>query len=288
MAERPASSATTSQERTRDRGEAEAKEDLSNGEGKKPYEQMFRIERAQGLLELRRPFPGLALSGLSAGLDLGFTAFFMAVMWTILDGEVSHATSRLLVSAVYPIGFLFVVLGRSELFTEHTTLAVIPVLDRKASPRALARLWGTIYTTNLVGAALIAALIAWAGPALGIIRPEALHAIAHPLVAPGPLLLFVGAVLAGWLMGLLSWLVAAGKDTTSHVLIIFVTTGGIGLAHLPHCIAGTVEVLTAVFAGAGPTLGSFGYFLLWSTLGNAVGGAVFVAGLKFLHVRYHS
>lgn len=283
MAQRPGVTSTT-----RAGDEPEAKADLERGEGKKPYEEMFRIERAQGLLELRRPFPGLALSGLSAGLDIGFTAFFMAVMWTLLDGTVSHATSHLLVSAVYPLGFLFVVLGRSELFTEHTTLAVIPVLDRKAPLRALARLWATIYVTNLVGAALIAALIAWAGPRLGVIRPEAFHAIAHPLVTPDAEVLFVGAVLAGWLMGLLSWLVAAGKDTTSHILIIFVTTAGIGLAQLPHCIAGSVEVLVGVFADAGPTLGAYGHFLLWSTLGNAVGGAVFVAGLKFLHVRYHA
>lgn len=262
--------------------------DLANGQGKKPYEELLRIERAQGLLELRRPFPGLALSGLSAGLDIGFTAFFMAVMWTLVHDDTSYAVTRLLVSAVYPLGFLFVILGRSELFTEHTTLAVIPVLDGKAPPRALIRLWVTIYFANLVGAALVASIIAWLGPRANVISIEALHAIAHPLVNQEPQVLFVGAVLAGWLMGLLSWLVAAGKDTTSQILFIFLITGGIGLAHLAHCIAGSVEVLVAVFANAGPSLESYGRFLLWSTLGNAVGGAVFVAGLKFLHVRYHS
>ncbi len=267
---------------------ASADAELLNGEGKKPYEQMFRIERAQGLLELRRPFRGLALSGLSAGLDIGFSAFFMAVMWTLTHEDYSHATTRLLVTAVYPVGFLFVVLGRSELFTEHTTLAVIPVLDRKAPLRALARLWATIYVANLVGAALVASIIAWTGPRLEVISDRALHEIAHPLVSQAPMVLFVGAVLAGWLMGLLSWLVAAGKDTTSHVLIIFIITGGIGLGHLPHCVAGSVEVLAAVFADAGPSFRGYLYFLLWSTLGNAVGGSVFVAGLKFLHVRYHS
>jgi formate/nitrite transporter FocA (FNT family) len=41
-------------------------------------------------------------------------------------------------------GFLFVILGRSELFTEHTTLAVLPVLDGRASLRQLGRLWGLI------------------------------------------------------------------------------------------------------------------------------------------------
>jgi formate-nitrite transporter family protein len=41
----------------------------------------------------------------------------------------------------------------------------------------------------------------------------------------------------------------------------------------------------AVFAGAGPTLADFAHFLLWSVAGNALGGAFFVAVLKFGHVR---
>lgn len=262
--------------------------ELHDGQAKKPYEEMLRVERAQGLLELRRPIQGLGLSGLSAGLDIGFSAFFMAVMWTLVHDEMSHAATRLLVSAVYPLGFIFVVLGRSELFTEHTTLAVIPVLDKKAPARALARLWSVIYVGNLVGAALVAGLIAWGAPRLEAIDPNALLAIARPLVEQEPEVMFVGAVLAGWLMGLLSWLVTAGKDTTSQLLVIYIITAGIGLAHLPHCIVGSVEVLAAVFTGRGPGFGDYAYFLLWATLGNAVGGSVFVAGLKFLHVRYHS
>lgn len=260
----------------------------SRSESKRPYLELLRIERAQGLLELRRPVQGLALSGLSAGLDIGFTALFSAVVWTLVHDDMSQGATRLLVAAVYPIGFIFVVLGRSELFTEHTTLAVIPVLARRAPVRALARLWGIVYLFNLVGAAVVAALIAWLAPRTEVIEPAALNAISEPLITPGPLSLTVGAVFAGWLMGLVSWLVAAGRDTTSQLFLIFLTTGGIGLAHLPHCIAGTVEVLVAVFAGVGPTFGDFGYFLLWSTVGNAFGGAVFVAGLKQAHVRFHS
>lgn len=256
-------------------------------ESKRPYLELLRIERAQGLLELRRPVQGLALSGLSAGLDIGFTALFTGVVWSLVHEDLSAGVTRLLVAAVYPLGFIFVILGRSELFTEHTTLAVIPVLTRRAPVRALARLWGNVYAFNILGAVAAAALIAWLGPRAEIIEPAALAAIADPLISPGPLVLTVGAVFAGWLMGLVSWLVAAGRDTTSQLLLIFLTTGGIGLAHLPHCIAGTVEVLVAVFAGAGPTLGDFGHFLLWATVGNAVGGAVFVAGLKQAHVRYH-
>jgi formate/nitrite transporter FocA (FNT family) len=66
-------------------------------------------------------------------------------------------------------------------------------------------------------------------------------------------------------------------------LIVWLVTTGIGLAHLHHSIVGTVEVLAAVFAAQGVTLAEFGHFLLWATLGNAIGGLVFVALIKYGH-----
>ena len=65
---------------------------------------------------------------------------------------------RLLVANMYAVGFIFVVLGRSELFTEQTTLAVLPVLGGRATVRELLRLWGVVYVANLIGAAAFAGL----------------------------------------------------------------------------------------------------------------------------------
>ncbi|MFD1513578.1 formate/nitrite transporter family protein [Halomarina rubra] len=67
------------------------------------------------------------------------------------------------------------------------------------------------------------------------------------------------------------------------MLFVVVTTSAIALLHAPHCIAGTVEVGFGLFAGA-LGLGNVGYFLLFSTLGNVIGGTVFVALLKYGHV----
>jgi formate/nitrite transporter FocA (FNT family) len=83
-------------------------------------------------------------------------------------------------------------------------------------------------------------------------------------------------------MGLLSWLVAASRDTISQVVLIWIFTGAISLGHLHHSIFGANEVLGGVFSGHN-TVAEFGHFLLWATLGNAIGGAGFVALLKFGH-----
>ncbi len=86
-------------------------------------------------------------------------------------------------------------------------------------------------------------------------------------------------------MGLLSWLVAAGRDTISQIVVVWLITTAIGFAKLHHVILGTVEVMAGYFAGQGITRFDIGHFLLWATLGNALGGTVFVAFVKYGHAR---
>jgi len=95
-------------------------------------------------------------------------------------------------------------------------------------------------------------------------------------------------ILAGWLMGLLSWLVTASRDTISQIFFVWLVTTAIGLSHLHHVIAGTAEVLAGLFAGQGITWADVGRFLFLVTLGNALGGIFFVALLKFGHATQAS
>jgi formate/nitrite transporter FocA (FNT family) len=264
------------------------KEDEKGQEPQKSYETILEQEIAAGLTELERPAKALLLSGLSAGLDVSLSLLLMGVVHTLTDGVLSKPVSEILVALTYASGFLFVVLGRSELFTEHTTLAVLPVLDRRASLKQLGRLWGLVYIANQVGAAAFAAFLVFLGPRLGIIEPRVFGEIASGLVEhPGWVILLSG-VLAGWLMGLLSWLVAASRDTIGQIFIVLLVTTAIGLCHLHHAVVGTAEVLAGVFSGEGATLADFGNFLLWATLGNMLGGFFFVALIKFGHIRSSS
>jgi formate/nitrite transporter FocA (FNT family) len=264
------------------------KEDEKGQEPQKSYETILEQEIAAGLTELERPAKALLLSGLSAGLDVSLSLLLMAVVHTLTDGVLSKPVSEILVALTYASGFLFVVLGRSELFTEHTTLAVLPVLDRRASLKQLGRLWGLVYVANQAGAAAFAAFLVFLGPRLGIIEPRVFGEIASGLVDhPGWVILLSG-VLAGWLMGLLSWLVAASRDTIGQIFIVLLVTTAIGLCHLHHAVVGTAEVLAGVFSGAEATMADFGKFLLWATLGNMLGGFFFVALIKFGHIRSSS
>jgi formate/nitrite transporter FocA (FNT family) len=254
----------------------------------KSYQDILAQEIDTGLHELERPAAGLLLSGLSAGLDVGFSVFLMGVMTTLVGDSLPGAVTAILVANMYAVGFVFVILGRSELFTEHTSLAVLPILGRLASLVQLLRLWGLVYVANLVGAAAFAAIVAWAGPALGVIQPWALGKIAHGMVDHSSWVVLVSGILAGWMMGLLSWLVTASRDTVSQLLFVWLVTAALGFCHFHHAIAGTVEVLAGLFSGQGISPAEAARVLGLATVGNVAGGVVFVAILKFAHATQTS
>jgi formate/nitrite transporter FocA (FNT family) len=236
------------------------------------------------LTEMRRPDPGTFLSGLAAGLDIAFGPLLMIGLLALIDGTWNGALTELALASAYAFGFVLVVLGRTELFTEHTTLAVLPVLDNQASLGSLARFWGLIYVENIVGESLFTAGMVWVAPRYGIASLETIGELATPFAGIGLLPLFFGAVLARWLMGLMSFLVTAAKETTSRLIFVALIAGVIGLLKLPHSIAGNVEVLSGALVGAVPP-SFYVIFLALATVGNIIGGSVFVALLRYTKIR---
>ncbi len=262
-----------------------AKEQITDrAEPRKAARRILEHEIAEGLGEMKRSNKGLFIAGLSAGLDVGFSLFLMAVMLTYTKGQLPEPVVNILVANMYAIGFILVIIGRSELFTEHTTLAVLPVLNGQATLAGLVRLWAIVYVANIMGATIFALLATIIGPALGVIDVTAFGEIAHHMIGHSWWIIALSGVLAGWLMGLLSWLIAAGRDTISQIVLIWLVTTAIGLGHLHHSITGTVEVLAGLFANQGVLFSDFTHFLLWTTIGNSIGGVVFVALIKYGHV----
>lgn len=250
----------------------------------KPKQEILAQEIQEGLKELERSADGLFLSGVSAGLDIGFGPFFMAVLYTVVGGAWGDPLTRIVIANAYAVGFIFVIGGRSELFTEHTSRASLPVIDGRATVRQLARLWGLVYAGNVLGGVVFAISMVWFAPAYGIADRSAFTAIASHLTAHDPSLVLAGSVVAGWLMGLLSWLLTAARESISRIAVVWLVTAGIGLARLPHCIAGNVEVLAGALVSPTISLADYVGFLALATVGNAVGGTVFVALLKYGHV----
>lgn len=261
------------------------KVDRRQVEPQKHYHTILEQQIQQAQEDLERPAKGLLLSGFTAGLDLGLGPFLMGAVLTLTRDEFPQAVTELLLATAYSVGFVFVVLGRSSLFTEQTTSAVMPVLARRTLFSRLLRLWGLVLAANLAGATVIAAMAAYLGPHLGTIDLAAIQQIANRLLSHDSGVMLFSAVVAGWLMGLLSWLVVAARDTVSQIVVVWITTFLIGIAGLHHSIAGSVEILMAVFALGGAQFWDYLRFLGIAVIGNAIGGSVFVAVLKFGHVN---
>src|SRR5690606_2480098 len=137
-------------------GHREGQRDHPLEESQKSYHTILEQQTSRAEEELKRPAVPLFLSGLTAGLDIGFGPFAMAVGATLLRDVVAGPVLDLFTSALYATGFVFVILGHSALFTEHTTSAVLPVLGRRAGVDRLLRLWAIVLAANVLGAALFA------------------------------------------------------------------------------------------------------------------------------------
>ncbi|MGB9964943.1 formate/nitrite transporter family protein [Halobacterium sp. CBA1126] len=252
--------------------------------GSLSYVNILEREMEDALSELARPSRGLFLSGFSAGLNLSFGALFMGMVLTLSPSFPSPLVEHLVLAVASSVAFLFVVLGQTELFTAHTTMAVLPVFDGRTGLDELGRLWGVTYLGNLLGCAAFAALIAVLGPEMGIVEAAAFDSLAASLLGHPPWAILLSGVVAGWLMGLTTWLVAASRDTAGRILVVLLVTTAIGFAPFHHVVLGTTEVLGALFLDTGVTVADFASFLVPTTLGNVVGGTVFVAGLNYGHI----
>ncbi|WP_248908998.1 formate/nitrite transporter family protein [Halocatena marina] len=249
------------------------------------YRNILEREMESALKEIDRPAKGLFLSGFSAGLNLSFGALFMAMVLTFSGGFGSDLTKQVALAGISAIAFLFVVIGQTELFTAHTTMAILPLLDGRASIGEVGRLWSVVYIANLFGCVAFVGLIAAVGQPMGIAEPSSFQSLASALLGLSWWVTFLSGVIAGWLMGMATWLSAASRDTIGRIVVVLLVTATIGFGPFHHSILGTTEVLSGVIFADGITIDLFGWFLLWTTLGNVVGGGVFVGLLNYGHIE---
>ncbi len=237
---------------------------------------IHEIVRQQGEEELARSFNGLAWSSLAAGLSLGFSFTVQAYLQA---GLPDTAWRNLVAGFGYALGFLIVILGQQQLFTETTLTALIPTLTRRdlRTMRATLRVWAIVLVFNLLGTLLFGALLCLPG----VFPPAATAAmldISHHVVSQPFFTMIVSGVAAGWLIGLTVWLLPGAGP--ARPLIIILLTYAIALLRLPHIIAGSVEASFAVFTGHATVLDYFWKFLLPTLIGNTVGGTALVALLN--------
>lgn len=255
--------------------EIEEADDRSSTSAKVVHEAI----RLEGTEELERPSTSIAWSGLAAGLTMGCSMIAQGVLLAQLPAA---PWRELVASFGYSLGFVFVTMGRQQLFTETTLTVMLPVLHRSHGISDVSRYWAIVFAANIVATILIAAAVSIPG----VFRPDVMAAFTDlglKAVEPGFAGVLIKGVFAGWLIALMVWLMPAASSAKFFVIVA--VTWLISAAHFSHVIAGSVEGSFAAIHGA---IGWDRYligFLVPAFIGNSIGGVVFVALLNHAQVK---
>ena len=257
-------------------GSATAQTELDRPTADEIYEQVSRNARH----ELDRAAVGLAISGVAGGMTMGLTALSTSIVIAILGPS---PAARFIADLLYPIGFIAVILGRAQLFTENTLYPVALMLAERRHGWRTLRLWAIVFPCNVAGAFLFALLAV----KTGALRPEFVAAMTHLGVEAATVAtthVFWSGVIGGWIIALVAWLVSGSHSITGSVMLIWLLTFVVGLGGFAHCIATSGEILAAILDHQ---LAASRYFawLAPATLGNICGGVLLVTLLEYGQVK---
>jgi formate/nitrite transporter FocA (FNT family) len=246
------------------------------------YEQVANNARQ----ELGRSSVSLAISGLAGGIFMGLSAMGNAIAVALLTtaGAAPTPATLLVGKLFYPLGFIVVILGRSQLFTENTLYPVALVLAEKNHFWNTMRLWSVVLPANVLGALAFASLASLTGalsPAVvQSLAQLGLDAAHHPAST-----IFWSGVMGGWIIATVAWLVSGSHSITGSVMIIWMLAFVVGLGNFAHCIAASGEVFTAILTGHAPWL-AFPQWFLPAVAGNICGGVGMVTLLEYGQVIF--
>ncbi len=255
----------------------EAVEERTSGSARVVHE----VVRLQGDEELARSIQSLAFSGFAAGVAISISILAEAFIRMRLPDT---PWRELIVALGYTVGFVIVILGKLQLFTETTVTAVLPLATHPTLRNLgrLLRLWATVLVANLVGTFFVATLIAWqiiVGPeqlssALEISKAALVHDFTTTLLLATP---------AGFLVASIAWILPNARG--SEFWVILLITYVIAIGGFSHVIAGSGEAWLLMLSGEKSFGEAAGGFILPALLGNIIGGTGLFAVVAHGQVR---
>lgn len=235
-----------------------------------------------GEQRLQRSLIGEMLTALIGGMSVCFGAVAMATAGGLVSDFAGPSAALLAGSLAFPVGFVILLIGKSELFTENFLVPVLGVFEGRGSLANLARVWAVSLTFNLIGACIFAWLISRPG----VLDPHAvreLQTLGLEKAGMGFWTGFTKAVFAGWLMTILTWLLLACTSVGQRLAVIWMIATLIILGSFNHAVISAAESFMAIDLGAPLTYWQwFTKNLIPAVLGNMTGGVLFVTALFYL------
>jgi formate-nitrite transporter family protein len=228
-------------------------------------EQIYERTRWEGKRRLSRPLLELAATALVGGFDVALGVVVYGLAAGAVEPRVGIGVAHLVGSIGFGIAFVFIVVGRSELFTENFLVPITGLSRDRASWLKLGELWVVSLVLNLAGGALLAVMLT----SHGVLRPGS----GEPIVRLGDHLAgysagtaFLSGIVAGALMTVLTWFVEGAAESSGvRIVMAWIVGSVLVLGSFNHAIVGTIELFYAIRLGA-----DIGYDQLFANLGIAV------------------
>jgi len=243
--------------------------------------------------KVKTPVGRLFVLAVLAGAYVGFGGYLYLIVSSDAVAYVGHGIAALLGGATFSLGLILIVLGGAELFTGNGLLTV-SCLSKRITTMDVLKNWVVVYLGNFVGSLLLLGLLYAAGSYVaydGSISVRILQA-SSAKVNLSFFPAFIRGVLCNWLVCLAVWVAGSADDTAGKVLAIVFPISAFIAMGFEHSVANMFIIPfgmllsgdAALVAKAGVDVGNLNLAglagnLVPVTLGNIVGGALFVAAL---------
>jgi formate/nitrite transporter FocA (FNT family) len=241
---------------------------------------IYEVVRRLGDEEMARPATSLWWSGVAAGLSISFSLLAQAILQAHLPDE----PWRPLVSGFgYCVGFLMVVLGNQQLFTESTITVVLPVfkdLSWKNIGR-MGRLWTIVLAANYIGT-LLASIFCSYAPVMPADLLHGMQVISRDLLGLGWWQMAFRGVSSGFLIAAMVWMIPSAES--GKFAVITLMTYLIAIGGFTHVVAGSMEANLLVLSGDWEWWRMLVQFLAPVLIGNMIGGTALFALISYAQV----
>jgi formate/nitrite transporter FocA (FNT family)/nucleotide-binding universal stress UspA family protein len=220
----------------------------------------------------------------SGGRELFFSAlaagFAITITFLMYASVTATTDSKFVGVLLYPLGFVYIIIGGYQLYTENTLPPVALTLERLVSIPTLLRHWLIVLAGNFVGGGLGAVALAYGGVFDDAAARTAMDFAEKGIATPAPDL-FVKAAFAGLIVAGVVWINFSARDTVSRLLVVYLAFLAIPMGNLFHVVVSFTEVVyLALTAGVDP-VPALGGFVLPVLLGNTIGGVVLVTVVNY-------
>ena len=239
-----------------------------------PHE-MFARTRHEGRRRLNRSKLDLTTTSFVAGTDIVFGVVALAAATALLTPRFGPSAAHFVGSLFFGIAFIFIVVGRSELFTENFFVPITALRRGKLSKVKLVELWTISPVMNVLGGTALILIVSTQG-----VLPEgtapALNELARHIDELPLWSAFCSAIVAGALITAMTWMVEGVGTVGGRIIMAWIAGTVLALTSLNHVIVVTLELIFGMRFGTTISFEDTAVNFFIAAAGNMLGGLVFV------------